>query len=380
MMENYLAMGLMDLMVLGILSYMVSRNEAIDKSGKTAHLQAAAATAAVVMAEMGAVLYEGAALIPRALYVALHAGGFALAPLIPLLLAPVFGVGMRYGRRLALIPFFVNAALALSSPWFGFIFSISPEGDYQRGGLFFVFIAAYTWGMLALLGSILEAGKRYRYPLRVKFMAMFAFVFLGTTIQVVFPYVHTTWTCITMGLALHYGLVCEFHGALDGLTGLYSRKSFESEIARLGKKRFSALVMDVDDFKRVNDLHGHMYGDQCLAKLAALVRETFRDIGGCYRIGGDEFCVLIRSADEEKIASAMKTLTAKLEACRALDPMLPGISCGCQVCRGESDAREILQAADRQMYTHKARRKAMRLGEAPDGAGRASEPALSDGA
>jgi diguanylate cyclase (GGDEF)-like protein len=372
MLENYLAMDLMNLMVLAILSYMVSRNEGIVKGGKAAHLWALLATATVVLIEMGIVLYESATLIPRALYVAFNAGGFALAPLIPLLLAPVFGAGMRRGKALVLIPFAINAVLALSSPWSGFIFSISAGGEYQRGNLFYVFIAAYAWGILALLHSILEAGKRYRYRLRVKLMAMFAFLLMGTTAQIAFPDVHTTWTCITMGLALHYGLVCEFQGALDALTGLYNRKSYESEVLRLGKKRFAALVMDVDDFKRVNDMHGHMYGDECLKILAALVYETFRDLGVSYRIGGDEFCVLMRSVDEERIASAIKTLTAKLMACRAEDPMLPELSYGLKVCGGGTDAYEILRAADRQMYAHKERRKAARA------AGDAGKATLAD--
>ena len=106
---------------------------------------------------------------------------------------------------------------------------MSAEGVYQRGGLFFAFVAAYAWGMLVLLHSILEAGRRCRYrlqdedPDRVRVRS-----FMGTTVQVALPHVHTSWTCVTMALALHYGFICEFHGALDALTGLYSRKSFDS--------------------------------------------------------------------------------------------------------------------------------------------------------
>ena len=377
MLQNYLAMGLMNLMVLAILYHMVNRNEGISKSGKDAHRWAVLATGAVVLAEMGSVLYEEAALIPLALYVVLLAGAFALTPLIPLLIAPVFGVEARCGKGTVLIPFLISAALALSSPWSGLIFSISAAGDYQRGSLYFVFIAAYAWGIMALLRSILEAGKRYRYQLRVKLMAMFVFLLVGTTIQIIFPAVHTTWTCITMALALHYGLVCEFHGALDALTGLYNRKSYESEVQRLASKRFSALVVDVDDFKRVNDLYGHMYGDECLKKLAALLYETFRDIGVSYRIGGDEFCVLMRSVDEERIATAMKTLNEKLTACRAQDSLLPEISYGLKISGGASDSSEILRSADRQMYAHKAWRKTARA-EAQEGEAQNTKSTLSN--
>jgi len=224
-----------------------------------------------------------------------------------------------------------------------------------------VFIAAYTWGVMVLFKAILDTGKRYRYRLRGKLLAMYGFMLLGTTIQIVFPEVHTSWTSITLALALHYGFVCEFNGSLDELTKLYNRKSYASEIERLKKKnRFAVILMDVDDFKRINDLYGHPYGDQCLAKLAELMQETFYRIGICYRIGGDEFCVLCSAMDEERIISAMQHLTAKIEACRVQDPLLPWLSYGCHICVGAPGESIIqtVQAADRQMYASKARRKA----------------------
>jgi diguanylate cyclase (GGDEF)-like protein len=122
-----------------------------------------------------------------------------------------------------------------------------------------------------------------------------------------------------------------------------------------------------------------MYGDQSLKRLAALVYETFQDIGVAYRIGGDEFCVLMRCVDEERIASAMKAMTDKLTACRAQDPLLPEISYGLKICGGASDAAETLRVADRQMYAHKAQRKAARAADAPEGAGQSPGPTFADG-
>ena len=359
MLENYLAMGALNALALMILFYMVWRNGVIEQGKRAFYLLAILATEAVVLAEMGTVLFEGGVLSSRPAYLACNVAGFALTPAIPILLAGVFGVLGPRSMGLTLIPCLVNALLSLLSPFYGLIFSVSESGAYRRGDLFAAFVAAYLWGMLVLLKATLDMGKRYRYRFRYKLFAVFGFILLGTSLQVALPNVHTSWTCVALALALHYGFICEMSDTLDALTKLYNRKSYECEIERLKDRRFAVVLMDVDDFKRVNDRYGHPYGDECLATLASLVHEAFYRIGDCYRIGGDEFCVLCRVADEEKIAAAIARLVRGVEDCRARDPRLPVISYGFSA--GARD--EAIREADRQMYRNKARRKAERQGE-----------------
>ena len=361
MLENYLAMGLLNGLALATLGYMAHQNDGIEWRRKRFYLLAVATTAVMVLAEMGTALVEGGALSSRALYVACNAVGFTLTPAIPLLLALVFEGEAPRSLGLWLLPLFVNAALSLLSPAFGFIFSVSADNAYQRGSLFAAFVVAYGCGVLALVKATLDTGSRYRYRLRSKFFALVGFAILGTSVQLVVPAVHATWTCVTMTLALHYGFVCEFHNELDPLTKLYNRKCYDSEIARMArKKRCAVVLMDVDNFKGVNDRYGHPYGDQSLAVLASLVHDSFHRIGVCYRIGGDEFCVLCGAADAGKISAALERLSNGIQQHRDRDPRLPMLSCGWRVCdeEGEPDVFQAVQAADRQMYENKARNKA----------------------
>ena len=63
------------------------------------------------------------------------------------------------------------------------------------------------------------------------------------------------------------------------------------------------IVFDVDNFKQVNDCYGHLQGDACLAAIAACLKKAYARCGYCYRIGGDEFCVLLKNTAREAACS-----------------------------------------------------------------------------
>ena len=58
-------------------------------------------------------------------------------------------------------------------------------------------------------------------------------------------------------------------------------------------------MFDVDDFKQINDRYGHIQGDLCLAGIAECIKKSYANFGYCYRIGGDEFCVLLKNGGNE---------------------------------------------------------------------------------
>ena len=63
------------------------------------------------------------------------------------------------------------------------------------------------------------------------------------------------------------------------------------------------IVFDVDDFKHVNDVYGHVKGDLCLSVIANCIKGAYAQYGYCYRIGGDEFCVLLKNNRNEDACS-----------------------------------------------------------------------------
>jgi diguanylate cyclase (GGDEF)-like protein/PAS domain S-box-containing protein len=93
---------------------------------------------------------------------------------------------------------------------------------------------------------------------------------------------------------------------IDPLTALYNRRylaeSLEKECRRVSRygRPLSCLMMDIDEFKACNDLHGHLAGDELLRRIAALVRGSVRDTDIVARYGGEEFCVLLPETPYER--------------------------------------------------------------------------------
>jgi diguanylate cyclase (GGDEF)-like protein len=125
----------------------------------------------------------------------------------------------------------------------------------------------------------------------------------------------------------------------DPLTGVANRRALLEALQREGERRVGLLMLDVDDFKRTNTLHGHPGGDRALVFVAQCLRAACREEDLAARLGGDEFALLARGIDE----AGMEALAARLLAgVRARDGVR--ISAGWVV--GPADAEQLLAAAD----------------------------------
>ena len=149
---------------------------------------------------------------------------------------------------------------------------------------------------------------------------------------------------------------------VDALTGLGNRRAFDEALddalarARRAGSRLSVIVTDLDGFKRINDEHGHVAGDECLKRAASTLRATVRDGEGCFRWGGDEFAVLVPDAaegDAEVLASRIRS--AVLRACSAPDGTPLTITCGHAEIGGDSTSTNALAAADSVLLALKTR-------------------------
>ncbi len=161
---------------------------------------------------------------------------------------------------------------------------------------------------------------------------------------------------------------------VDPLTGLFNRQALSVrareliEQARVSGLPLAVLMGDLDEFKRVNDRHGHHVGDAVLRETASTLRATLRTFDYIYRYGGEEFVILLPGTDE---ARALATAERVRDAIGASHPagMRITLSLGVSVGDGrEIDFEDLLIAADRALYRAKAEgRNRVCLGRAYDG-------------
>jgi diguanylate cyclase (GGDEF)-like protein len=154
------------------------------------------------------------------------------------------------------------------------------------------------------------------------------------------------------------------HQALhDGLTGLANRVLFRDRVehaverSRRSGGQMAILFLDLDDFKTLNDTHGHARGDEVLAAAARRVAESIRPSDTAARLGGDEFAVLIEDVEDEAAALAVATRLA--DALREPLPLglsAPRVAASIGVALGGpggETADDLLRNADVAMYAAK---------------------------
>jgi diguanylate cyclase (GGDEF)-like protein/PAS domain S-box-containing protein len=152
------------------------------------------------------------------------------------------------------------------------------------------------------------------------------------------------------------------HQALhDPLTGLPNRFLFTDRLAtaetrheRSGGRGIAVLFLDLDDFKQVNDAHGHELGDRLLAEVAHRVAESVRASDTVARFGGDEFAVICEDADTDSAGQVASRIQKSLEAPVEVDGLTFTVRASVGIALSPPyPVSELLRLADRAMYQAK---------------------------
>jgi diguanylate cyclase (GGDEF)-like protein len=149
----------------------------------------------------------------------------------------------------------------------------------------------------------------------------------------------------------------------DGLTKLHNHRYFQDHLTREIKRvsrtnaPLALILIDIDDFKQLNDTHGHAAGDEVLIALAGIMNETARESDLIARYGGEEFVILMPNTDLAGAVHLAEKIRMAVEATRLIigdrmKPTLVTISLGVAVFKG--NRREFFAEADRALYRAKA--------------------------
>lgn len=152
---------------------------------------------------------------------------------------------------------------------------------------------------------------------------------------------------------------------IDALSGLFNRRRFDASLESLAAKAtadaepLSLLLVDIDEFKAVNDLHGHVFGDQVIQSVSQAIRSSIKGRDVAARFGGDEFGVLLPETGSHGAETVGEYIRRIIERRRVSDftgdsdPVAITVSVGIATLERGEPPRDLLRRADKALYQAK---------------------------
>ena len=179
-------------------------------------------------------------------------------------------------------------------------------------------------------------------------------IVIGASLQFLFYGLSLAWLSSAIGLVGMFMMQQNELAYLDSLTDTYNRLYLNHVISTWIKREqgFAGAMVDIDDFKSINDSFGHSEGDKALRAVADVLKQTHLDRGLVFRFAGDEFIVLQMGGSEDSLAAYMEEVNRRLET--ALD----GAPCPVRLSYGVSvfdsgDVDAFMKGLDERMYQMK---------------------------
>lgn len=258
----------------------------------------------------------------------------------------------------------VFLATVFKTKWFYYFEdSVYYRGEffYPRAILLMIFICLLVVYAIAFRNNIMS-----EYKQAVLFLPAFAFI--GSVLQVFLAELDTTYAGISLGCLILFFFYQSRDVNVDYLSGLLNRRGLDIKMQDMVKnaastgRDFTAVMIDIDNFKEINDSLGHDAGDKAIKVVADILVDIFGENAYIGRFGGDEFCIVVEEASKYEVSKKIDILhTHVAKASRKHGwPNGVDVSCGFEEYYHASgmSAKEFQQIIDRLMYNEKQRHHA----------------------
>ncbi len=276
----------------------------------------------------------------------------------------IYGSRDRLRRRIyyAYLMLF-STALMVANFFRPVVFFIDEANVYSRGpGLWLLVAAVYLQFLYLVVLAYRERGHK-KDGVVFAIFAMMAAPALGAAVQMLVFGAFIIWPLMAVVLVLSYIVLETVASSRDYLTGLASRLRVDEYVRRLVENgvEFGLAVIDLDDFKYVNDRYGHQAGDEQLRRFSAILARVFADARIVGRLGGDEFVAVTREADQVEMYRYKENLRLALmqESINGIHKDMLRFSYGAVVYHGDPEVTwdALYARADAAMYADKAENK-----------------------
>lgn len=242
------------------------------------------------------------------------------------------------------------------------------DGVYYRGEFFYpraillmIFICLLVVYAIAFRNNIMS-----EYKQAVLFLPAFAFI--GSVLQVFLAELDTTYAGISLGCLILFFFYQSRDVNVDYLSGLLNRRGLDIKMQDMVKnaastgRDFTAVMIDIDNFKEINDSLGHDAGDKAIKVVADILVDIFGENAYIGRFGGDEFCIVVEEASKYEVSKKIDILHTHIAKASRKHGWPSGVdvSCGFEEYYHASgmSAKEFQQVIDRLMYNEKQRHHA----------------------
>lgn len=258
-----------------------------------------------------------------------------------------------------LLPVIVQLLLLIYNRLTGTFFTIEKGTNvFVETPLYFVLYIIYILYFVYLIIFVIKNRKMIDRKVIYASIIFMTMPTISVLVQLFVPELIFSWPSLTISLLLVYLFLETTSGNIDELTKLYTRRLLESHLKSLieDKKKFYALMIDLDRFKEVNDLFGHTTGDQVLVHFSAILKKCINQKDSFVaRLGGDEFFIIYRSIQQEEPSRMIDEVKKMMTN----DPILMkfsflDFSVGYISYEDEMSIDDILNYADREMYKQKS--------------------------
>lgn len=244
------------------------------------------------------------------------------------------------------------------------LFTISDENIYTRG--FFFEFYYFLFAILFVYSLIMTIYKEHLEEIKDVIWTIYLFlaiVFISGIVQTMFYGVLLIWPVMALATSIVYIFLETTSNNRDYVTKLYTRLKADQYIEHLKSdgEDFAVVMIDLDNYKEVNDQFGHMIGDEVLRVFARSLLKVFGDDGMVVRFGGDEFLIVLKDVDEDylKAKKELIQLTVGKDMERFSFDRI-GFSYGYSFDEDGKTMNDIIVEADNRMYQDKAKNKNFR--------------------
>lgn len=265
------------------------------------------------------------------------------------------------------IPFLLNALLTLVSLRTGWYYFIDANNIYHRGPYFLMSVLLNQTIMSAAFVLLIAHRKRMerKYFYALLFMGVLPAVCV--VLQILIYGLTFILNGIAVSLVITYINIQNKRMNVDYLTGVFNRQQLDycmaDKIQKSSRARtFSAILLDMDNFKAINDSYGHSAGDEALKTTAAILKGCIRNNDFLARFGGDEFYLILDITEMELLLELVRSINRGVQAYNKNSgkPYQLSLSMGYAVydVRSGMSAEEFQMEIDRLMYFNKEQNKA----------------------